>query len=164
MYKVINETILKVIVLLSLFIIIIFLGFTGSLFHLGEYDELYMFLHKSAGVLLVVLTFIHILMKKNKVKKISEEFISLLFNKNVKHSSNKEELLEIIKGNSLEELALLFNIEIKNLLLTLEQNSIEVESPRQKLNKLAKSNSKDAYQIFILILKEHAHISQPLKG
>lgn len=155
MYKVIDETVVKVVVLLSLFFILLFLAYTGSLFHLGEFDETTMLLHKSAGVLLLLLTVIHIYMKRNKVKKISEEFIDLIFNRNIKHVNNKEELLEVLKGKTLEELSLLFNLNMQDLLLTFKKNNIEVSDSTQKLNKIAKSNSKDLYKIFILVLKEH---------
>jgi len=161
MYKVIDETVVKVVVLLSLFFILLFLAYTGSLFHLGELDGTYMLLHKSAGVLLLLLTLIHIYMKRNKVKKISEEFIDLLFNRNIKHVNNKEELLEILKGKTLEELSLLFNLNMQDLLLTFKKNNIEVSDSTQKLNKIAKSNSKDLYKIFILILKEHVQKPNP---
>ena len=164
MYKVIDETVVKVVVLLSLFFILLFLAYTGSLFHLGEFDETYMLLHKSAGVLLIILTLIHIFMKRNKVKKISEEFIALLLNKNIRHTNNKEELLEVLKEKSLEELSLIFNLNMQDLLLTFEKNSIEVSDPTQKLNKIAKANSKDLYKIFILILKEHVQRPDLLKG
>lgn len=161
MYKVIDETVVKVVVLLSLSFILLFLAYTGSLFHLGELDERYMLLHKIAGVLLLILTLIHIYMKRNKVKKISEEFIDLLFNRNIKHVNNKEELLEILKGKTLEELSLLFNLNMQDLLLTFKKNNIEVSDSTQKLNKIAKSNSKDLYKIFILILKEHVQKPNP---
>lgn len=161
MYKVIDETVVKVVVLLSLSFILLFLAYTGSLFHLGELDETYMLLHKIAGVLLLILTLIHIYMKRNKVKKISEEFIDLLFNRNIKHVNNKEELLEILKGKTLEELSLLFNLNMQDLLLTFKKNNIEVSDSTQKLNKIAKSNSKDLYKIFILILKEHVQKPNP---
>lgn len=154
MFK-IDETILKVIVLLSLLFAVLFLAYSGGLFHLGEFDEAYMLLHKSAGVLLVILTLIHIFMKRNKVKKISEEFVDLLLNKDIKHTNNKEELLEILKEKSLEDISILFNIKIEDILLTLERNSLKVGDSKQKLNKIAKENSKDLYKVFILILKDH---------
>ncbi|MFT7004276.1 MAG: hypothetical protein ACJAWW_001633 [Sulfurimonas sp.] len=155
MYKIIDETIVKVVILLSLFFLVMFLGYSGSLFHFGDFSATLMLLHKYAGFTLLGLTLVHILMKKNKVKKISEEFINLLLGKNIKHTNNKEELLEVLKKKSLEELCLLFNIKMQDLLLTLKNNNIEVSDSKEKLSKIAKANSKDLYQMLILILKEH---------
>jgi hypothetical protein len=132
-----------------------FLAYSGALFELEQFDVDMMLAHKYAGLLLLVLTLVHIFMKRNKVKKITEEFIALLMRKNIKHTNNKEELLELLKTKSLEEFALLFHLDIQDVVLMLEQNSIEVSDTKEKLNKIAKSNSKDLYQIFILLLKEH---------
>jgi hypothetical protein len=44
---------------------------------------------------------------------------------------------------------------MQDLFLTLKNNNIEVSDSKEKLSKIAKANSKDLYQMLILILKEH---------
>jgi len=104
------------------------------------------------------------IIKKNKIKKLTQEFVNVLLKKDIKHTNNKEELLEQIKRKTLEEISDMFHIDFQTLTNNLQNNQIIISKEGVKLKDIAKENSKDVYQLFILILTLHVKNSSPKKG
>jgi hypothetical protein len=162
--KKINETLFKVFIILLLCIALVILGFTAFKFYNADYTQTALSWHMYMGALVLLLMPVHMIIKKNKMKKLAQEFINILLRKDIKHVNNKEELLENIKKRSIKEIADLFGVKLDTLVENLEKNHIVLSSEVQTLKDIAKENSKDMYQIFILILRLHVESSSPKKG
>jgi hypothetical protein len=162
--KKINETLFKVFIIILLCIALVILGFTASKFYNADYTQTALSWHMYMGALVLLLMPVHMIIKKNKIKKLAQEFINILLRKDIKHVNNKEELLENIKKCSIKEIADLFGVKLDTLVENLEKNHIVLSSEVQTLKDIAKENSKDMYQIFILILRLHVESSSPKKG
>ncbi len=159
LFKWINNTIFKVIIIVLMCLLLILLGLTAYEFNNDNYTEYTLFWHKFAGFVIVLIILIHMIIKKNKIKKLSEEFLNVLLKKEIKHKNNKEYLLIYIKNKSLKEVSFIFNIDLNNMKLFLKKNKIVLHDEGQSISKIAKTNSKDIYQLFILILKLHIESS-----
>jgi len=164
LFKGVNETVFKVVIILLMTIFLVVLGFTAYDFYTGNYTEDNLFWHKIMGVMLILIMPIHMIIKKNKIKKLTQEFVNVLLKKDIKHTNNKEELLEQIKRKTLEEISDMFHIDFQTLTNNLQNNQIIISKEGVKLKDIAKENSKDVYQLFILILTLHVKNSSPKKG
>jgi len=164
LFKGINETVFKVVIILLMCIFLVALGFTAYEFYIGNYTQEKLFWHKFMGVMLILIMPIHMIIKKNKIKKLYQEFVNILLKKEIKHTNNKEELVENIKKKSLNEIADIFNIDIERMKDFLQKNHILIKGEDETLSKIAKKNSKDIYQLLILILRLHVESSSPIKG
>ena len=159
--KGINETVYKVVIILLMCLFLVILGFTAYEFYTGNYSEEKLFWHKFMGVMLILIMPIHMIIKKNKMKKLYQEFVNVLLKKEIKHTNNKEELLEQIKNKTLKEISGIFHIDFQTLINSLKNNQITISNEDIKLKDIAKENAKDIYQLFILILKLHVESSSP---
>lgn len=162
--KGINETIYKVVIILLMCFFLGVLGFTAYEFYSGNYSEEKLFWHKFMGTMLILIMPVHMIIKKNKIKKLSQEFISVLLKRDIKHTNNKEELLDAIKKKTLKEISTIFRIDFQILVSRLKNNQITISNEDIQLKDIAKENAKDIYQLFILILTLHVKSSSPKKG
>lgn len=161
LFKGINETVYKVVIILLMCIFLTVLGFTAYEFYTGNYTEEKLFWHKFMGVMLILIMPIHMIIKKNKIKKLTDEFINVLLKRDIKHTNNKEDLLEHIKNKSLKDISIIFNMDIESMKVFLKNNLINIKNEEETLSKIAKKNAKDIYQLFILILCLHVESSSP---
>lgn len=160
----INDTLYKVIIIVLLTLALLILGYTAYRFFRLDYTQEIISWHVAMGILVLCLMPVHMLIKKNKIKKLSQEFINLITGKDIKHINNKEELLDSIKKRSLKEIADIFGMNLESMIRALQENDINCSTQEISLKDLAKENSKDMYQIFILILRLHVESSSPKKG
>lgn len=164
LFKKIDETLYKVGIILGLSVALLLLAYSAVKIYFGEIGEYTFTLHVAMGLVVFILTPLHMVIKKNKIKKLTQEFIDILSGKEINHINNKEELLESLKSKTLHELFLVFNIDKAFLLQALDEEQIEIKSENEKLKEVAKRNAKDIYQLFILILRLHVKHSSPIKG
>lgn len=125
--------------------------FTAYEFYIGSIAVNTIFLHKVAGVALLVVTFIHILIKRKKLKKLTKEFFNIFSKeKKVTLDSDMDRLLDTLEPKSLEELCSTFSLEFEELDKILSQNNILYYNPKQSLKEISKINS---YKTFAIIVK-----------
>ncbi|NVJ54671.1 MAG: hypothetical protein HWD90_13360 [Campylobacteraceae bacterium] len=133
------------------------LFFTAYEFYNGSITVNNIFLHKIAGIFLLVVTFIHILIRRKKLRKLTKEFFNIFSsNKEVTLDSDMDRLIYSLESKSLEELCTIFNITFNELNEIFTQNSIFYENPQQTLIAVSKQNS---YKIFAIIVKIIEHKS-----
>jgi hypothetical protein len=162
--KKMNETFYKVIIMIILFSALGILGFTAFDFYRGEFSEGKLFWHMLTGASFFVLVFFHMLTKKNKIKKLLLEFMQIIFDQDIKHTNNKEELLKSVESKSLQELGMIFRMDYQEIIESLRKKKLSIQDTNKTLKEIAKENKKDSYQLFVLILRLHVRASSPLKG
>jgi len=111
------------------------------------------------GITIVIFIPIHMYIKRKKIKKQVEDLIAILSGNDMKHSKNKEQILDFIKEKSIKHICQIFNMNKTKLIKSLKTKSIYISDENSKFIEIAKKNSKDVYQLFILILLTHLDIN-----
>lgn len=161
LFKKIDESLLKIFVIVFLTLFLLIVAYSGLQLFLGNITQMGVYVHMSMGILVLLLMLVHMINKKNKIKKLSEEFVNILLKRNIKHLSNKEILLDEIRSKSLKEVSSNFNMETKKMIQLLALENIQINSEEDKIKEIAKNNQKDIYQFFILMLRIHMQMPSP---
>jgi hypothetical protein len=164
LFKKMNETFYKVIIMMVLFLALSILAFTAFDFYRGEFSESKLSWHMFTGTSLLLLAFLHMLTKKNKIKKLLSEFMQIILGRDIKHTNNKKELLRSVESKSLQELGAIFRIDYQELIESLRRKKVSIQDTNRTLKEIAEDNKKDTYQLFVLILRLHVRDSSPIKG
>jgi len=145
------EVIYKYLTIVFLIISLLLLSFTAYEFYTDSISVKNIFVHKLSGLALLIVTFIHILIKRKKLKKLTLEFFNIFSSKKkVTLDGDMDRLLNSLEPKTLEQIAALFDIEYKELKELLLKNKIMVEKKQQTLKDISKINS---YKTFAIIVK-----------
>jgi len=147
------EVIYKYLTIVFLIVLIGLLSFTAYLFVVNEVNLDTIFLHKIAGVLLLVVTFIHILIRRKKLKKLTKQFFNIFRGKKVTLDNDMDLLLHMLENKSIKELSSIFNLKEKELNEIFTKNSISYTSNTQILKEVAKQNSYRTFPLIVEIIK-----------
>lgn len=133
------------------------LSFTAYEFYIGSITVDSIFLHKVAGIALLVVTLIHILIRRKKLKKLTQEFFNIFSqNKNVTLDSDMDRLLDSLEPKTLKQVCDTFNLDTKELNEIFSQNNISYESLEQTLKEISKINSFKSFAIIVKIIEYKA--------
>ncbi|RXK03993.1 hypothetical protein CRV02_02030 [Arcobacter sp. CECT 8989] len=133
------------------------LSFTAYEFYIGSITDDSIFLHKVAGIALLVVTLIHILIRRKKLKKLTQEFFNIFSqNKKVTLDSDMDRLLDSLEPKTLKQVCDTFNLDTKELDKIFSQNNISYESLEQTLKEISKINSFKTFAIIVKIIEYKA--------
>ncbi|MDD5051350.1 MAG: hypothetical protein PHO27_01310 [Sulfuricurvum sp.] len=155
-----SETLTKVIVILFMLIFVIILGTTAYGFTLGYYNQIVTILHVIAGSLFLIILPIHIYLRREKLKKLLIEFISILMSRKAQPTCTNHALLKTFKMRSFMEFCTLLDLNINSTLEFLAQKHISILKNEDSLEKIAKENGNDPLKIFALMIENHIRIKK----
>lgn len=133
------------------------LSFTAYEFYIGSITVDSIFLHKVAGIALLVVTLIHILIRRKKLKKLTQEFFNIFSkNKKVTLDSDMDRLLDSLEPKSFLELCTIFNLSKNELNKIFSENQIRYDNENQTLKEISKINSFKTFAIVVKIIEYKA--------
>lgn len=156
-----RETLLKVWTILGILGALIILYITGIAFIFDSHTPLNSILHHGAAFVIFLLFILHTWLRRCSVRRLSQEFMDILRNKQIKRDDNKSFIIQNTKNKSLIELASYFNWDLTYLEQNLPLYHIHIENTNDTLKEIAKKNDKDLYDIFLLITKLHIQKNTP---
>lgn len=161
MFAHLNETVLKVVIIVAIIVMFVVLYTTGIIFVL-HYDTTYnLLLHKMAALVIIGLLGIHAWLRRCSIRKLFQECIAIMSNKNIRHEDNIDFLIRNTKNQSFKELCLWFHCDTSFLQQKLLDNHVNVKNVEDTLKTIAKYNDKDMYQVLLLMIKLHVEKSNP---
>ncbi len=150
-----NETILKVIIILSILVMFVILYVTGIAFVLGNQAPSTFLLHKLAALIILGLLGVHAWLRRCTIRRLAQECIAIFFNKHIRHEDNIDFLIHNTKNQPFNELCSLLHYDILFLQEKLLENHVNVKNIEDTLKTIAKYNDKDMYEILLLMMKLH---------
>lgn len=151
------EVIYKYLTIIFLIVLIFILSFTAYEFYVGSITVDSIFLHKVAGIALLVVTLMHILIRRKKLKKLTQEFFNIFKKeKKVTLDSDMDRLLDSLEPKTLKQVCTTFNLDTKELDKIFSQNNISYESLEQTLKEISKINSFKTFAIVVKIIEYKA--------
>lgn len=161
MFAHLNETVLKVVIIVAIIVMFVVLYTTGIAFVL-HYDSTYnLLLHKIAALVIIGLLGVHAWLRRCSIRKLLQECIAIILNKHIRHEDNIDFLIRNTKNQSFQELCLWFNCDAAFLQQKLLENHVTVENSEDTLKAIAKRNDKDMYQVLLLMIKLHVEKNSP---
>ncbi|MBN1839862.1 MAG: hypothetical protein JW802_07470 [Campylobacterales bacterium] len=161
MFAHLNETLLKVVVIIAILVMFVVLYLTGILFVLGVTSYPYIFLHKFAALLIIGLLGVHAWLRRCTIKRLLQESFAILTNTHIRHEDNIEFLIHNTKNQSFHELCLWFQWDSAWLQAELLKNHVHIHRVEDTLKTIAKANKKDMFEIFLLMMKLHVEKKNP---
>ena len=156
-----NETLLKVVIIIAILVMFILLYLTGILFVLDATSHASIFSHKLAALLLIGFLGVHTWLRRCTIKRLLQESFAILTNTHIRHEDNIAFLIHNTKNHSFQELCSWFNCDVSLLQQQLLENHVTVTRVEDTLKTIAKSNDKDMYEILLLIIKLHVEKNSP---
>lgn len=151
------EVIYKYLTIVFLIVLMFLLTYTAYEFYIGSISVDTIFIHKLAGIALLIVTLIHIIIRRKKLKKLTQEFFNIFSkNKKVTLDSDMDRLLDSLETKSLEELCSIFDLEFEELEIVLKKHKLLISSKEQTLKEIAKSNSYKTFPIIVKIIEYKA--------
>lgn len=156
-----NETVLKVIIILAILLMFIALYSTGIAFVLGSTATSNLFLHKLAALMILALLGVHAWLRRCTIRRLAQECIAIFLNTHIRHEDNIDFLIHNTKNQSFNELCALLRWDVAFLQEKLLENHVKIESVEHTLKTIAKYNDKDMYEILLLMMKLHVEKNSP---
>ncbi|AXH11676.1 hypothetical protein [Halarcobacter bivalviorum] len=151
------EVIYKYLTIVFLIVLMFLLTYTAYEFYIGSISVDTIFIHKVAGIALLVVTLIHIIIRRKKLKKLTQEFFNIFSkNKKVTLDSDMDKLLDSLETKNLEELCTIFDLEFEELEIVFKKHKLLISSKEQTLEEIAKSNSYKTFPIIVKIIEYKA--------
>ena len=161
MFKNLNETVLKVIIIAAILIMFCILYVTGIAFVLGHYETSNLLMHKLAALLILGLLAGHAWLRRCTIRRLMDEFIAILTNRHIRHEDNIDFLIHNTKNQSFQELCSWFHFDTAFMQQKLFENHVKIDNTDDTLKKIAKYNDKDMYQVLLLMIKLHVEKNNP---
>jgi hypothetical protein len=149
------EILTKVIVIFFMILLIVTLWISAWISVSEHYDQRVMTFHRMAGVLFLIILPIHIYLRREKLKKLLKEFLSILITGTLKQPCTNHALLKTFKQRPLQEFCTLLKLDSECVIEFLNQKQIAVFNIEDSLEKIAKENANDALKIFAMIIENH---------
>jgi hypothetical protein len=156
-----NETVLKVIIIIAIIVMFGILYTTGIAFVLDHYSSYNLLLHKVAALVIIGLLVGHAWLRRCTIRRLIQECVAIIMNKHIRNEDNIDFLIHNIKNQSFQKLCLLFHFDVSFLQEKLLEHHINIHNNEDTLKTIAKSNDKDMYQIFLLMMKLHVEKNSP---
>ncbi|WP_263832135.1 hypothetical protein [Sulfurospirillum oryzae] len=161
MFAHLNETVLKVVIIIAVLVMFLVLYTTGIAFVLGSYTTDNIILHKLAALIIIGLLSVHAWLRRCTIRRLLQECVAIFFNKHIHHEDNIDFIIHNTKNQTFAQLCLWFNSDISFLQQKLLENHVKIENVEDTLKTIAKYNDKDMYQIFLLMMKLHVEKNSP---
>lgn len=146
------EAFLRVIIILFMAFAVLALG-VSTYFMSVTYNEQIVLLHRSIGVMLLILLPMHIYLRRAKLKKMLLDFHLFLFDKKLDESNENEKLIKTLKERSLAEVCQKLNLDIESTLLFLRGQKVDVQNIEDDFKKISEHNSSDTLKIIAMLLE-----------
>jgi len=156
-----NESVLKVVIIVAIILMFSVLYTTGIAFVLGYYTLPNLMLHKLAALIIIGLLAAHAWLRRCTIRKLWQECIAIILNKHIRNEDNIDFLMQNTKHQSFQALCVLFNCDVLFLQQKLLENHVSVENVENTLKTIAKHNDKDMYQILLLMFRLHVEKNSP---
>lgn len=142
---------LAIIFLMSVFVSMIALS--ALLMFEEEYAQSALIVHRSIGIVFLLILPVHIYLRKHKLKKmISDLILTLKSHESIQECDNHK-LLKTLKSRSLKEICDSLKISIDMAIVLLNEKSIIINSAEESLERIAQQSSYDALKIVAMILE-----------
>jgi len=160
-----NETLIKIFTLLLILVSLITLYITGIAFSLDFYTKTNTILHHLSATIIILLFILHTWLRRCSLKRLIQEFKDILSKKQLKTVDNKSFIIQNIKNKPLKELATFYHWNLNQIENELPLYHINVKNSGDTIKQIAQQNSKDLYDIFILIIRINIekNISSPIR-
>ncbi|MDL0089591.1 chemotaxis protein [Campylobacter gastrosuis] len=109
--------------------------------------------HKIAGITLFLIAFLHIILKRKKLIKLTNEFLDIILKRKNPSFCNMERLVNALEHHTLKSLSVAFDINLKLLLNTIKNEGVKFNDEYQTLRKIAKLNDKNIFFVIVLIIE-----------
>lgn len=156
-----NESVLKVVIIVAILVMFGVLYITGIAFVLDHPTPSNLFLHKLSALVIIGLLGVHAWLRRCTIRKLLQECIAIIYNKQIHHEDNIDFLIRTTKNQSFQELCILFHCDATFLQQNLLENHVKIENSEETLKTIAKANDKDMYQILLLMIKLHVEKNSP---
>jgi hypothetical protein len=156
-----NESVLKVVIIAAILVMFGTLYATGIAFVLEQHSSFILILHKLSALIIIGLLGVHAWLRRCTIRKLLQECVAILCNKQIHHEDNIDFLIRSTKNQSFHELCSLFQSDATFLQQKLLENHVKIDNVDDSLKTIAKANDKDMYQILLLIIKLHVEKNSP---
>lgn len=156
-----NETLLKVVVIIAILVMFFILYLTGIFFVFNATSHFSVLLHKLAALLIIGLLGVHAWLRRCTIKRLLQESFAILTNTHIRHEDNIEFLIHNTKNQSFHELCLWFQCDSAWLQSELLKNHVHIHRVEDTLKTIAKANNKDMFEILLLMMKLHVEKKNP---
>ncbi|KFL33094.1 MULTISPECIES: hypothetical protein [unclassified Sulfurospirillum] len=156
-----NESVLKVVIIVAILLMFGLLYMTGVAFVLDHHSSFNLSLHKLSALFIIGLLGVHAWLRRCTIRKLLQECIAIMCNKQIRHEDNIDFLIRSTKNQSFHELCSLFNCDVSFLQQKLLENHVKIDNVDDTLKTIAKANDKDMYQILLLMIKLHVEKNSP---
>lgn len=148
------EAFYKFIVVLVLAAILVLLACTGYIFYEGdEYPLELIKYHQYAGIIFCIFVIIHLIIKINKIPKLTKGFINIFLKNKLKIKSNKDDLFNLLSERTVAETCSLFSVTEEEMAKILALKKIYNFSKDEKLINVVDLNASKVYFILEKIIK-----------
>ncbi|NLK65895.1 MAG: hypothetical protein GX282_00220 [Campylobacteraceae bacterium] len=147
-----NEVIYKFIILLLLFILAITITLTALMFVSGSYGLYALHIHKFSGVLFLFVMALHILTRRDKLKKITTEFIKIITSKNRRVYIDSDEIASKYSNLTLSETLQTLDIKKSDIKPLFEKYDIKFQAD-ELISEIATKNKRKEISLFALLLE-----------
>ncbi len=149
-----NDVFLRLVIIFFMILFIFALG--GSAYFIsGTSNQGMLFLHKSVGVIFLIILPMHIYLRKEKLKKMFLELYGFMFFQELDYSARNYKLIKTLKYRSLVELCNNFNFETESVVLFLKDQKIDVQNIEDNFQKISEQNASDALKIIAIVIEYH---------
>ncbi|AOO64192.1 hypothetical protein [Sulfurospirillum halorespirans] len=156
-----NESVLKVVIIVAILVMFGVLYITGIAFVLNHPTPSNLFLHKLSALIIIVLLGVHAWLRRCTIRKLLQECVAIFLNTHIRHEENIDFLIRNTKNQSFQELCVLFHCDVTFLQQKLLEHHVKIEHVEDTLKTIAKANDKDMYQLFLLMIKLHVEKNCP---
>lgn len=147
-----NEVIYKFIILLLLFILTITLTLTALMFVSGSYGLNTLYIHKLSGFIFLFVALLHILVRKDKLKKIATEFIKIITSKNRRVYINVHDIASRYSNLPLSQVLEILDIKESAIEPLFKKYDIKFKTD-DLLSEISKINKRKEISLFALLLE-----------
>ena len=109
MFSYLNETVLKVVIILLILVMFVALYTTGIAFALHHQAPYILLLHKLAALVIIGLLGVHAWLRRCTIRKLYQECIAIVLNKHIRNEDNIDFLMRATKHQSFQKLCILFH-------------------------------------------------------
>lgn len=147
--KIVYKFVLIVLLVLSM----LGLVFSAFAFLNDNYSPFIATFHKICGFTIVLVTILHIIVKKKKLIKLTNEFLDVALKRKNPSYCNMDRLIMATSNHSVESIAYRFNLNADELFELLKENKVKVKSKEQTFKEIAKLNDEKIFYAVVLILE-----------
>jgi len=129
------------------------LAFSGVNFALGEYGEFWMSAHKFAGFLVALAALLHVINRKKKLIKLSNEFIDVVTRRKNPSMCNMDRIIASLEPYTIAEISQKLGFDEAEFCRILRENGVKFSSADQTLRQIASLNDEKIFFVLVLIVE-----------